>query len=199
MVINMVFGKNRSTIDAAFKFVNDLYSNDNQKLITSAIFIDYKKAFDSISHTVLIEKLKRFLMSNSVIDWPKDYLTGRRQRTMVSGNISSWKNVTYGVPQGSTLGPLLFLLFVDDVTNLDLQSKCVLYADDIVLYCANADVNSNLTMLSNDMSKIFDWSNQSRLTINFSKTKIMHFGSKARKIIKLMQCRRFHDRKCAYL
>ena len=71
---------------------------------------------------------------------------------------------------------------MDDVINLNIQSKCVLYADDIVLYCANANVNNNLITLKNDMSKVFKWSNQSKLTINFSKTKIMHFGSKAKKI-----------------
>ena len=69
-----------------------------------------------------------------------------------------------GSPKGTTLGPLLFLLFVDDVINLDLQSKCVSYADDIVLYCADGDINNNLMTLKNDMSKIFDWSNISRLT-----------------------------------
>ena len=149
------FRKNKSTIDA-FKFVNDLYINDNSKLITSAIFIDYKKAFDAISHEILLKKLKRFSISNPVIDWLQSYLTGRQQRTMVKGIISKWKDITYGVPQGSTLGPLLFLLFVDDVINLDLQSKCVLYADDIVLYCADGDINNNLMTLKNDMSKIFE-------------------------------------------
>ena len=102
---------------------------------------------------------------------------------MVTGIISKCKNVTYGVQQGSTLGPLLFLLFLDDVINLDVQSKCVLYADDIVLYCDNTNVNSNLTTLSNDMSKIFEWSNQSRLTINLSKTKIVHFGKKGHTLL----------------
>ena len=175
------FRKKKSTIDAAFKFVNALYSNDNKKLITSAVFIDYKKAFDSISHEILLKKLKRFYIDNSTIDWLKNYLTGRQQRTMANGEVSSWKEITYGVPQGSTLGPLLFLLFVDDVINLEIESKCVLYADDIVLYCTNNTIHNNLVALKRDMAMIFDWSNKSRLTINFSKTKIMHFGSKAKK------------------
>ena len=175
------FRKNKSTIDASSKFVNALYSNENKKLITSAIFIDYKKAFDSISHESLLKKLKRFHISNSVINWIKNYLTGRLQRTMVNGKVSEWREVTFGVPQGSTLGPLLFLLFVDDVINLEIDSNCVLYADDIVLYCANNTIDNNLSVLKKDMGKVFDWSNTSRLTINFSKTKVMHFGHKAKK------------------
>ena len=177
----MVFVKKKSTIDAAFKFVNALYSNENKKLITSAIFIDYKKAFDSISHEILLKKLKQFHMANSTIDWLKDYLTGRLQRTMVGGVVSGWKEISYGVPQGSTLGPLLFLLIVDDVIKLEIDSNCVLYADDIVLYCANNSIDDNLTILKEDMGKIIEWSNLSRLTINFTKTKIMHFGPKAKK------------------
>ena len=90
---------------------------------------------------------------------------------MVNGVTSEWKSISYGVPQGSTLGPLLFLLFVDEVTNLELMSKCLLYADDIVLYCANTCVQNNLDTLKNDMLKILEWSNLSRLTINLSKTK----------------------------
>ena len=101
---------------------------------------------------------------------------------MVNGVVSDWKAITYGVPQGSTLGPLLFLLFVDEVTKLDLDSKSILYADDIVLYCANTNVQRNLDILKGDMVKILEWSNLSRLTINFSKTKIMHFGSKVKQI-----------------
>ena len=176
------FRKNKSTIDAALKFVNDIYINDNQKLVTSTIFIDYKKAFDSISHKILLKKLESFYMSNSTIKWLESYLTGRQQRTLANGVVSKWKDIVYGVPQGSILGSLLFLLFVDDVLNIELNSKCLLYyADDIVLYCANPTVDTNLTMLIQDMSKIFDWSNMSRLTINCSKTKIMHFGNKAKK------------------
>ena len=181
------FRKNKSTIDAAFKFVNDIYNNENKKLITSAIFIDYKKAFDSISHEILLKKLKTFYISDQTISWVTSYLSGRQQRTLVNGDMSSWKNISYGVPQGSTLGPLLFLLFVDDVVKIETSSKCIMYADDIVLYCADSTVNSNLNTLKSDMSKVTEWSNMSRLTINFAKTKVMHFGLKAKKVVKPCQ------------
>ena len=88
----------------------------------------------------------------------KDYLTGRQQRTIANGGISRWKDVSYGVLEGSTLGPLLFLVFVDDVMNLDIEAKSVLYADDIVLHCSNNTVDNNLLVLKNDMEKIFEWS-----------------------------------------
>ena len=101
---------------------------------------------------------------------------------MANGNVSDWKDITYGVPQGSTLGPLLFLLFIDDVVDIDMSSKCLLYADDIVMYCCNDTVDMNLITLKEDMSRVFTWSNLSRLTINFSKTKIMHFGTKAKSL-----------------
>ena len=87
------FRKNRSRIDAALKFVHDLYSNDNSKLITSAIFMDYKKAFDSISHEILIDKLKGCNISKAALAWLRNYLTGRQQRTMVNGVKSNWKTL----------------------------------------------------------------------------------------------------------
>ena len=159
------FRKNKSTIGAAFKFVNDISSNNNKKTITSAIFIDYKKAFDSISHDILLTKSNSFYISKPTIKWLRSYLTGRQQRTIANGSNSGWRDINYGVPQGSTLGPLLFLLFVDDVINIEKESKYLLYADDIVLYCASPTIDKNITMLKRDMTKVFNWSNMSRQLI----------------------------------
>ena len=100
------FRKGKSTIDASFMFVYNIYSNENVKQITSAIFIDYKKAFDSISQQILLDKLTLYNISETTISWFQNFLDGLKQRTHIDNTNSQWKEIMYGVPQGSTLGPL---------------------------------------------------------------------------------------------
>ena len=107
------FRKNHSTIDTIFKYTTDLQLNKNNNLHTIALYVDFKKAFDTVNHKLLIDKLKDMKIENKVLKWIKSYLTNRNQCTRTGSTTSSSKDVCTGVPQGSIMGPLFFpMLYV---------------------------------------------------------------------------------------
>ena len=97
------------------------------------IYLDFQKAFDKVPHQRLIRKLKSHCMGNSIINWVEQWLTERRQRVVVEGEVSSWKSVLSGVPQGSVLGPILFLVYINDVEE-GVTGKILKFADDTKLF-----------------------------------------------------------------
>ena len=97
------------------------------------IYLDYSKAFDSVPHTRLISKLQSYDISGNLLSWIRNFLADRQQRVVLNGSSSQWVNVTSGVPQGSVLGPLLFILYVNDITD-GLKSTLEMFADDSKLY-----------------------------------------------------------------
>ena len=97
------------------------------------VYLDFQKAFDKVPHQRLLTKLKAYGIGESMINWIQAWLTDRRQRVIVEGEISNWKPVLSGVPQGSVLGPILFLIFINDLDD-DLSSKVLKFADDTKVF-----------------------------------------------------------------
>ena len=144
------------------------------------VYIDYQKAFDTINHEILFSKLKLYGFTEKCVNWFRSYLTGRSQCTKCNVNyVSSPRNVTLGVPQGSTLGPLLFIIYVNDICHISniYDVKIKMYADDTVIYTSGScmpDVQKVLQKCSNYVNK---WCIMNRLYMMMKKTKIMWFGT----------------------
>ena len=103
------------------------------------IYLDFQKAFDKIPHQILILKLKSHGMGNSIVNWIEQWLTDRRQRVVMDGEVSSWKSVLSGVPQGSVLGPILLLVYIDDLEE-EVTGKISKFADDTKLFTKTKEI-----------------------------------------------------------
>lgn len=154
-----------------------ILSNMDNGSLTGAVFIDLSKAFDTVDHELLVHKLRSLGLDDICIQWFISYLGSRNQVTSVASTLSSSAAVTVGVPQGSILGPLLFLVYVNDLVKCPLQSDVVLYADDTVLCCSAKNVHDLKHKLNADLGVASDWFNRNLLTINTSKCKFMVFGN----------------------
>ena len=167
----------RGTGDAIFRFVDDLYDGIDRGHLTPACFLDLKKAFDSVSHEYLLEIVHGLGLHQSVTKWLTSYLTGRQQFVRIGSFTSGTKPVNYEVPQGSVLGPLLFILYVNDVTSVIKSSKFLMYADDLVFYTSSNKASLAHERLQSDIDNVFSWCTNKRLTVNTDKTKLVWFGS----------------------
>ena len=126
-----------STSTCILDITEYLLENMSSGNVTGGIFLDLRKAFDVIPHEILLQKLSLFGIKGTELQWFKDYITERRQCVTVAGKLSDFLPVKSGVPQGSTLGPLIFSMFINDIPNVKLlpSSKLVLYADDTAVFC----------------------------------------------------------------
>ena len=172
------FRKHRSTISTTAKFIDDILIEMNERQYTVACFIDLKKAFDTINHQILMQKLPHFGINDKTCNWVQNYLENRKQKCTVNGRTSCVRDITCGVPQGSILGPLLFLLFVNDMDQDLIHSKVLLYADDTVLYASNNHEEVAHLWVSENLQLISKWCSANQLTINTNKTKVMLFGTR---------------------
>ena len=154
----------------------------NQGNCTIASFVDFKKALDTVSHEILLLKLERLGIRNKVHSLLQNYLTGRSQYTIANQTLSNNLVITCGVPQGSILGPLLFLIYINDICHNLNGSRVRLYADDTVIYCSGDQTADNSAKLQQSLDSLHGWCSRNKLTININKTKVMTFGS--RKFIK---------------
>ena len=148
------------------------------KLNTGAVFIDLRKAFDTVDHTLLIRKLKHIGLSEAVINWFSSYLSLRTAVTSINNITSSPKPVTVGVPQGSILGPLLFVIYINELPQCLKHCKSILYADDTLIYYTARTETELQDKINEDLNSLYQWLNNNLLTLNYEKTKFMIFASK---------------------
>ena len=139
-----------------------------------ACYIDISKAFDRVNHAILLQKLQTHGVAGKVLNWLCDYLTGRSAQVRVDGSLSRKIAATSGVPQGSVLGPILFLIFMNDLPQL---AKCsiTLFADDIKLWTSIKCIE-DCSGLQSDLDALHEWSLQNRLPFNFRKCKMLNLG-----------------------
>ena len=151
---------------------------DEGKLV-GTIFIDLSKAFDTLSHGKLLTKLESYGVKSVELEWFTDYLFNRSQQVQYKNSLSNEEKITCGVPQGSILGPLLFIVFFNDFLSCLKHSDVIKYADDTVIYVAGKDIFIIESRLSADMQAISNWCLQNELILNLKvgKTEAMLFGT----------------------
>jgi exonuclease III len=167
------FLKNRSTTTQllhVFSNINNILDNGDQ---TDVIYFDLSKAFDSVPHNLLLHKLKSFGICGKLLAWLSDYLTNRLQRVTLNGSDSEWLPVTSGVPQGSILGPLLFILYINDLPDiLSHNTLCAIFADDTKIY-RHINSHQDHLILQRDINNIHNWSTKWGLTFNENKCTVI--------------------------
>ena len=159
---------------AIHMFDNIRESVDSGKLV-GAVFIDLSKAFDTVSHSTLLEKLPQYGIEGIEYAWFKDYLFSRKAVVSYNNPVSDEQDLYTGVPQGSILSPLLFIILFNDIASVLQHSRIVKYADDTVIYLADKDLKNVQLRLTEDMGLISKWLKENELIINMKKVKLKRF------------------------
>ena len=141
--------------------------------IVSVVFLDLRKAFDTVNHLLLLNELRQIGCSDSALSWFRDYLTGRSQCTNVDNNMSNSEPITCGVPQGSVLGPLLFIIYINNVVKCLKHGSYYMYADDLAIAVSGADMDTVRHNIQSDLDKVSLWCDKFMLTINSDKTHLL--------------------------
>jgi len=175
------FRMNHLTEQAAFSLINGIVTAMNNKQIVGGIFCDLHKAFDTVQHNILLDKLKFYGIVGKFYSLIESYLYNRYQKvslekTEYNKNSSEWEKINCGVPQGSILGPLFFLLYINDLPSIvTKENNIVLYADDASFVITNTDrvdFNIHINVLFNDIN---NWFESNLLNLNFTKTYYLEF------------------------
>ena len=148
------FRQNRSTQDILLGTVGDWKTALDQCQDVAAVMIDLSKAFDTVNHNLLANKLAAYGIREGELRWFTDYLSNRRQRVVINGAESDWNEVTKRVPQGTILGPLLFVLFMNNLPDFVQDCSIGLYADDIMLYISHSDPAKLSEIIGKDLYNI---------------------------------------------
>ena len=176
------FRNAHSCENAIQELISTVLKGHENKSYTMSIFLDLSKAFDTISHTVLFNKLQKYGIRGTCLDWYHSYLSNRTIRvkciTSASGQLeySDVYNIKFGTPQGSCLGPLIFLVFNNDLFIHLQYCQCILFADDTTIYHTHKNLRHLEWCIKEDLSIILDWFNANQLTLNLNKTVCMLFA-----------------------
>ena len=139
--------------------------DNNPTVDVRGVFLDISKAFDKVWHDGLVFKLKSYGVEGELLSLLKNYLQSREQRVVLNGQTSGWRKINSGVPQGSVLGPLLFLIYINDLPD-GIISMCKIFADDTSLFSKVLDINKSVTELNTDLEKISQWAYQWKMQFN---------------------------------
>ena len=156
---------------------DDFCKSLDNKLTTQSVFFDISKAFEKVWHKGLIYKLHCIGIRGKMLKWFSDYLIDRKQAVVIKGKTSSYKSISSGVPQGSVLGPLLFLIYINDIVK-DIESIVKLFADDTSMYLSLEDTEERSRLLNSDLNKITNWSVKWKVDFHPLKTELMNFCNK---------------------
>ena len=165
------FQHSSSTVHALLKFCDNILENMDNSKVTGACYLDLKKAFDTVEHSILLKKIATHGVEEKSVGWFTSYLSNCSQRTSVGNFTSTPSYVSIGVPQGSVLGPLLFLIYINDLPDILQNTKSSLFADDTVVYTTAPSADHLSAALNEDLNNVRNWLVDNRLTLNIGKSK----------------------------
>ena len=171
------FRKNMSTEYAITELQDRIVKDITNNKWCIGILLDLSKAFDTLDHDILLTKLNHLGIRGITLQWFSSYLSNRKQYTSFKNSTSTLRALACGVPQGSILGPLLFLIYVNDIVDILNQSKAILFADDTNLLCSNIDMKSLIDTINSELCFIKTWFHANKLSLNLDKTSYIVFHS----------------------
>ena len=171
---------NHSTQTSIIRVQEDCIDNICDKMLTGLCFLDIRKCFDTIDHNVLQQKMNNYGIVDEELQWFKSYLLDRQQFVYAHGVLSNEAVLNIGVPQGSVLGPTLFMLYVNDISQYVSLSTCNLYADDTVIYCSGTDLSDLERKLQSSVLEVSKWYQANRLCLNSDKSNVLVVNSSNR-------------------
>ena len=174
------FRAQHSTVTALLEATDSWYQNIDNGDINAVLFLDLKKAFDTVNHSILLQKLSFYGVKNQSLNWFKSYLEDRQQCCYVNGKTSSLRLLTCGVPQGSILGPLLFLIYINDLPSCLPKEATRMYADDTAVTLTGNNPAQIQTLIDCSLADVTTWLNSNKLTLNTTKTDVLFIGSNQR-------------------
>jgi hypothetical protein len=175
------FLRGKSTEHALIQILNYIGNAFNNNSYCVGVFLDLKKAFDVVPHDILLKKLEKLGISGTTLDWFKSYLSGRSQKVDINGHLSDSCNIDISVLQGTILGPILFLCYINDLHNAtDLLS--FLYADDTSALDSDTDLSVLLQRINGELKKLANWFKSNRMQLNVTKTKYIIFHVPSKKV-----------------
>ena len=169
------FRRKHSTNHAIITLVDRLTKALDSGKMVIGVFLDLKKAFDTVNHSILLKKLYQYGIRGSCLNWIKSYLQNRSQYVYYNKTKSNIEPISCGVPQGSILGPLLFVLYINDIKSISKKLFTLLFADDTSAFIEGDNLHELLNILNEELNSLYDWLCMNRLTINVNKTHYMVF------------------------